>query len=237
VITNKERYERLFERFDMPEPAMDRLLDLRERKRRNQRIASGAAAVLVTALVAVGVILAAVDRSPQPLETPSPTPSGTQATPGAVATPGKALWPQRTASELETAQAAADAGDPAFRWQTQERSGTNVDGQQVAIAFIQEELGWENWDVWNGNCAPGISPGGNTCPTIWTLVRGQEAVHILVAQPAREGVGGIWAVVGWRPTEFTRGPDPKWGEYGSMIQDYFGPSCPGTRWGYPCQTS
>ena len=52
MIDERERYERAFQRFQMPEPAWDRLIRRRDRKRRNQRIAAGVVgiAVFVTAI-------------------------------------------------------------------------------------------------------------------------------------------------------------------------------------------
>jgi len=51
MIEDRERLGRTFDLFEMPEPALDRLVRRRERKRRNQRIAAG---VLAVALIAAG---------------------------------------------------------------------------------------------------------------------------------------------------------------------------------------
>jgi WD40-like Beta Propeller Repeat len=52
MIDERERYERAFQQFRMPEPAWDRLVDRRDRKRRNKRIAAG--------VVGIGVFVATV---------------------------------------------------------------------------------------------------------------------------------------------------------------------------------
>ena len=52
MIDERERYERAFQQFQMPEPAWDRLIGRRDRRRRNQRIAAG--------VVGIGIFVAAV---------------------------------------------------------------------------------------------------------------------------------------------------------------------------------
>src|SRR4029450_4386669 len=47
MIDERERYERAFQQFQMPEPAWDRLIRRRDRKRRNQRIAAGVVGIAV----------------------------------------------------------------------------------------------------------------------------------------------------------------------------------------------
>jgi hypothetical protein len=47
VIDERERYERAFGLFEMPEPALDRLLRRGDRKRRTQRIAAGVVGIAV----------------------------------------------------------------------------------------------------------------------------------------------------------------------------------------------
>jgi hypothetical protein len=73
MIDERERFEHAIELFEMPEPALPRLLDRRDRKRRNQRIAAGVVgfAVFVAAvgLMAVG---GAFDRTQTPA-VPGPT--------------------------------------------------------------------------------------------------------------------------------------------------------------------
>jgi Tol biopolymer transport system component len=86
MIDERERYERAFQQFQMPEPAWDRLVGRRDRKRRNQRIAAGVVgiAVFVAAVWAVtsGLSLGRSEKSVVPAGTgpvqtavqPTPTP-------------------------------------------------------------------------------------------------------------------------------------------------------------------
>jgi len=86
MIDEHERYERAFQQFQMPEPAWDRLVGRRDRKRRNQRIAAGVVgiAVFVAAVWAVtsGLSLDRSEKSVVPAGTgpvqtavqPTPTP-------------------------------------------------------------------------------------------------------------------------------------------------------------------
>jgi Tol biopolymer transport system component len=75
MIDERQRFEEAFELFDRPEPAWDRLIRRRDRKRRNQRIAAGVVgiAVFVAAIVAVGV--AARDAGQQPATSGTTGPS------------------------------------------------------------------------------------------------------------------------------------------------------------------
>jgi hypothetical protein len=47
MIDERERFERAFDQFRMPEPSWDRLVDRRHRKRRNQRVAAGVAGMAI----------------------------------------------------------------------------------------------------------------------------------------------------------------------------------------------
>ena len=73
MIDERERYERAFQQFQMPEPAWDRLIRRRDRKRRNQRIAAGVVgiAVFVAAVWAVtsGLSLGRSEKSVVPAGT------------------------------------------------------------------------------------------------------------------------------------------------------------------------
>jgi hypothetical protein len=79
MIEERERYERAFEQFRMPEPSWDRLLDRRHRKRRNQRVAAGVVgmAIFLAAiwLVSSGGLLHGT-RPGAPRPTAPPTPPG-----------------------------------------------------------------------------------------------------------------------------------------------------------------
>lgn len=64
MIDERERYERAFGLFDMPEPSWDRLIRRRDRGRRNQRIAAGAIGIAVF-VAAIWILMAgsSFDRS------------------------------------------------------------------------------------------------------------------------------------------------------------------------------
>jgi hypothetical protein len=47
MIEERERYERAFQKFQMTEPAWEILVDRRDRKRRNKRIAAGVVGIAV----------------------------------------------------------------------------------------------------------------------------------------------------------------------------------------------
>jgi Tol biopolymer transport system component len=76
MIDERERYELAFQQFHMPEPAWDRLVGRRDRKRRNQRIVAGVVgiAVFVAAVWAV-TIGGSFNRTQQPAVQPTPTPT------------------------------------------------------------------------------------------------------------------------------------------------------------------
>jgi len=76
MITERERFERAFDLFEMPEPAFERLGLRRDRKRRNERLAAGVAAFAI--LVAVGAIFgrAWFSSDPVPIDEPKPIPEG-----------------------------------------------------------------------------------------------------------------------------------------------------------------
>lgn len=63
MIDERERYERAFELFEMPEPAFERLERRRDRRRRNRRVAAGAVGLAVAVLVLGGLLRSlALDR-------------------------------------------------------------------------------------------------------------------------------------------------------------------------------
>jgi hypothetical protein len=90
MIDERERFEEAFELFDRPEPAWDRLIRRRDRKRRNQRIAAGVVGIAVfvgavwivtsvgsldgseTTVVPGGDVTGPAETAPQPLVEPVP---------------------------------------------------------------------------------------------------------------------------------------------------------------------
>jgi hypothetical protein len=63
MIDERERYERAFRQFQMPEPAWGRLIGRRDRKRRNQRIAAGVVGIAVFVAAIWIVTSGSLDRS------------------------------------------------------------------------------------------------------------------------------------------------------------------------------
>ena len=55
MINERDRYERAFDLFDLPEPSWDRLLNRRDRKRRNSRLGAAIVAIVLAAAT-VGVV-------------------------------------------------------------------------------------------------------------------------------------------------------------------------------------
>jgi hypothetical protein len=91
MIDERERYERAFQQFQMTEPAWEILVDRRDRKRRNQRIAAGVVGITVF-VAAVWIVTSGLsfDRS-------------TPAVPG-----GSEMGPTQTAPPAAPASAAPD---------------------------------------------------------------------------------------------------------------------------------
>lgn len=64
------------------------------------------------------------------------------------------IWPQTTLQDAQAAQAGADAGDPAYRWE--------LDGKTVLRRFAADQLGWKGFTFLtitngNGSDAPGYN--------------------------------------------------------------------------------
>jgi hypothetical protein len=91
MIDERERFEEAFELFDRPEPAWDRLVRRRDRKRRNQRIAAG--------VVGIAVFVAAMWIVTSGLSFDQSTP----------AVPGSETGPAQTAPPPALASGAPDA--------------------------------------------------------------------------------------------------------------------------------
>jgi hypothetical protein len=130
------------------------------------------------------------------------------------------MWPQSTMEEVREAQRLADAGDPNYTWQV---VSTSADRMEFITRFLQEELGWEEFDVsdfpglyagvpqdglWEllaVRCAPGQTnplypddPQGRGCaPTIDE--HRYETVMINAEPPVRvDDPSAIWVVTRWR---------------------------------------
>lgn len=76
MIDERERFEEAFKLFDRPEPAWERLVRRRDRKRRNQRVAAGVLGIAVFALAAIGFVrLLGSERGPVIGPAPSSSPT------------------------------------------------------------------------------------------------------------------------------------------------------------------
>ena len=149
---------------------------------------------------------------------------------GAVRTVSGGMWPQSSLEEVRQAQELADAGDPRYTWQVV-GPGPITDARQTEFItrFLQEELGWEEFDVsafpglyagvpqdglWEMlavRCAPGQTnplypqdPEGRECAPTIDEYR-YETVMINAEAPVRmDDPSAIWVVTKWavlQPTD------------------------------------
>jgi hypothetical protein len=143
---------------------------------------------------------------------------------------GTIMWPQSSLQEAEEAQRLADAGDPRYTWQVL-GPGPFTDARQTEFItrFLQEELGWEEFDLsafpglYAGvpqdglwvmlavRCAPGQTnplypndPEGRRCAPTIDEYR-YETVMIGAEPPVRpDDPSAIWVVSRWamlRPSD------------------------------------
>jgi hypothetical protein len=144
---------------------------------------------------------------------------------------GTIMWPQSSLQEAEEAQRLADAGDPRYTWQVLGPVSFNDPRQTEFITrFLQEELGWEEFDLsvfpglyagvpddrpWEFlavRCAPGQTnplypndPEGRGCAPTIDEYR-YETVYVNAGTPVRvaDDPSAIWVVTRWkmlRPTD------------------------------------
>jgi hypothetical protein len=143
---------------------------------------------------------------------------------GAARTVSGGMWPQSSLQEAQVAQELADAGDPRYTWQVL-GPGPVTDARQTEFItrFLQEELGWEEfdlsafpglyagvpqdglWEMLAVRCAPGqtnpLYPndpvGGGCAPTIDEYR--YETVMINAETPFRvaDDPSAIWVVSRW----------------------------------------
>ena len=209
MIDDHDLFERAVERFAPPEGSFERLAKRRDRKHRNKRISAGVVA-LVVAAIGMGALLRPFSTGLVPANDPSPSPES--------AISG-GMWPQTSMNEVRKAQRFADAGDERFSWQV---ISTDADRMAFIARFLQEELGWEEFDVsefpglyagvpqdalWEllaVRCAPGETnrlypddPEGRGCaPTIDE--HRYETVMINAEPPIRvDDPTAIWVVTRW----------------------------------------
>jgi hypothetical protein len=213
VNETKELLRRGVGEFEPMPDALDRVLARRDRKHRNQRVAAGVLGIAVFALAAVGLVrLLGSEGTPASDPTPAPPTSG-------------GMWPQSSPEEVREAQRLADAGDPRYTWQVL-GPGPFTDARQTEFItrFLQEELGWEEFDLsefpglYAGvpqdglwvmlavRCAPGQTnplypddPEGRGCAPTIDEYR-YETVMIGAETPIRvaDDPSAIWVVTRWK---------------------------------------
>jgi hypothetical protein len=205
----------------------------RERKQRSRRLATIAFAMALSG--ATGILLGRSTFWSQevPIDQPAPSPSLV----GQVAPEGQGIWPQVSREEIGQAQDAADAGDPNFAWQAEDGDGGNFPSEHVAGRFAESSLGWGRTTALGGNCVDGVY--SEDCSILWTIVRCEvapiaypshycgsddgnrfEAVDVVVAQLADQGVGGIWVVTAWRPVDFEQAVPPSREDVGALVDAF-----------------
>ena len=214
----KELLRRGVGEFEPMPDAFDRVLARRDRKHRNQRVAAGVLGIAVFAIAAIGLLrLLGSEGTPASDPTPAPPTSGT-------------MWPQSSLDEVREAQRLADAGDPRYTWQVLGPVSFNDPRQTEFITrFLQEELGWEEFDLsgfpglyagvpddrpWEFlavRCAPGQTnplypndPEGRGCAPTIDEYR-YETVYVNAEPPVRpDDPSAIWVVSRWamlRPSD------------------------------------
>jgi hypothetical protein len=112
---------------------------------------------------------------------------------------GSVLWPERSADALAALQTDADASRGGTRWL--------LDPADVTDEFVSRVLGWQS-DTYEVTLEPQEdqvlahvsqipptcpSPAPGEAPRAVCLVAGQE--DVLLAQPVKNGEGGIWTVL------------------------------------------
>lgn len=112
----------------------------------------------------------------------------------------RGLWPQDTRREAEDAQAAADRGDHSYAWQLA------PDGEQVALRYVREVLGWSNFEGLDMHaedvlrrlrliqCGSGANPDYPEIRCAPSDDRTYPSVSITVERLLRPDEKGLWFV-------------------------------------------
>ena len=138
------------------------------------------------------------------------------------------MWPQTSLEEVRQAQARADDGDPEVMWQVTgvlegQLGQHHPKDAPIFLHFLEDKLGWENYrwdeafahpdglvdgDVVYVRCASGdatdrypIRPWTREGARRRSTSVRYETVKINIAQPDRQGPGGIWVVTRWEIIE------------------------------------
>jgi hypothetical protein len=174
-----------------------------DRQRRQHRLVAGVTAIAVFAL-AVTFAWRLID----PRDDRPPRPSVEVVELGS---DGSTLWPQRTRSELESAQSGTDAGRHGASWQ--------LDHKEVLSRFVETVFGWQP-DTFTlgldrsreseGRVVAHLERTEETCPrfTQEDEDRGigpclPAVEDVTMVQPVTVGAGGIWVVGAVRSPDAT----------------------------------
>jgi hypothetical protein len=192
MIDERERYEQAFSLFEMPEPALDRLRDLRTRKERNRRLGAGILSAILV-LVAIALVIRELnpDQAP-PVHEPTPLPAVSGAVRMAHHTsflvPDGATVEDGYAEEIEigmgrpssgqfkqgVVKIATDASASSAACPEIDRVGHDTSTPQELLTCIRSQLG-----------------EGSPTPTATTLA-GRPAIRLRVT-----GIGAIVIVQDW----------------------------------------
>lgn len=159
---------------------------------RLRRLLLVAATTLGLLGIAGGILVASnLLRSPRPVQT------------GPATAAWAGLWPQDSLQEAEEAQNAADEGSETHVWQTA------LQGEEVALRYAREELGWTNphrldlrvpegasnlvrWRIYE--CAPGNNTAYPEKDCIPPANGEYPAAAITLERLIHEKEGGLWFV-------------------------------------------
>jgi hypothetical protein len=160
-----DELDRLSRRVEAP-PTID---DLRTRRERAQRRSARQALAAGLCIAVLGSVIAFTALRPG-------VPTPVRSTPGWTAPDPVVVWPESPTSgeTAEQAQSRVDAGGDLWR----------LDPEQVVDRFARVVLGWGD---------PSVVRVGEDAYTL-THQEVSPPLEVLVAQPARQGDGGIWSV-------------------------------------------
>jgi Tol biopolymer transport system component len=226
MIDERERYERAFQQFEMPEPAWDRLNRRRDRKRRDQRIRAGILGLAIA--IAVGWLSVNAIRSMPPVPTDDPTPTPAPVGLGALAyaLDGDiyvADWDGSNAVRIADGRPGEDCGAIGEYWA--EGSIWSPDGRYLAYRYWDcssaDESQWGGVEISDAE--------GNVLVTLpteagWKIAWSPDSTRIAVWDRLFETIG-VYGLDGTRQTQLTMPPgwsasgdhDPAWMPDGTSL--------------------
>jgi hypothetical protein len=195
MIEERERYERAFELFEMPEPAFDRLVLRRERKRRNERLAAGIAAMALVFALALAFGVAWLSSRKVPADRPTPEPS--TALPSAPEDWNRVAFPGTGISSIATGgpglvAVGVDGGDDGTAaggaiWTSSDGRAWDRVQQEFLNAFSDVTTGGPGLVAVGSQPDPGPGGPGDEAP-VWTSTNGTSWIE----SPADPIFAGAW---------------------------------------------